>query len=88
LKDRAQLLKNLQEHTRAKRYLIRVPLFERDWRTALKRELGMEWRLDDTHETEYTWESFNEEMQAAGLKIQNHEIRWGEIWAELTPVKR
>ena len=83
LKDRPKLLKRLQELSKAGRFLIRVPIFERDWRVALKRELGMEWRLDNTHETEYTVESFREEMKAAGLTISHLEVRWGEIWSEL-----
>ena len=65
------------------RFLIRVPVFERDWRVPLKRELGVEWRLDPTHETEYTLESFEKEMAAAGLRITYQEVRWGEIWAEV-----
>jgi len=68
--------------TGAQRFLLRVPLFERDWRVPLKKELGVEWRLDSTHENEYTLESFQEEIQEAGLKIQYLEVRWGEIWCE------
>lgn len=52
---------------------------------ALKRELGVEWRLDPTHETEYTLESFAEELAAASLRITHQEVRWGEIWAEAIP---
>jgi hypothetical protein len=44
--------------------------------------LGVEWRLDNTHETEYTLESYFEEMAAAGLCIVHQEVRWGEIWSE------
>ena len=85
LKDRARLLKRLQSMSRAKRFLIRVPVYQRDWRVALKRELGMEWRLDNTHETEYTVEACAEEMRAAELNILHLEVRWGEIWSELEP---
>lgn len=84
LKDRVGLLKGLRERTGAARFLIRVPVFERDWRAGLKRELGLEWRLDHTHETEYTLESFKDEMAQAGLDIRHLEVRWGEIWAELS----
>jgi SAM-dependent methyltransferase len=84
LRDRATLLKSIQQRMGAARFLIRVPLFERDWRAGLKRELGIEWRLDETHETEYTQESFKDEMAQAGLNIRFMEIRWGEIWAELS----
>jgi hypothetical protein len=63
--------------------LIRVPLFERDWRVPLKRELGIDWRLDPTHEIEYTPESFNEELVQASMEVIFIEIHWGEIWAEV-----
>jgi SAM-dependent methyltransferase len=84
LKDRVNLLVGLRPRTAANRFLIRVPVFERDWRVSLKRELGLEWRLDETHETEFTLESFKDETSQAGLEIEHLEVRWGEIWAELT----
>lgn len=85
LTGRPEFLRRVQAATSPRRYLIRVPLFERDWRVPLKKELGVEWRLDPTHETEYTLESFAEEMTAAGLRVVHQEVRWGEIWAELVP---
>ena len=84
LPGRAAFLRKVQRVANPSRILIRVPLFERDWRVPLKRELGVEWRLDQTHETEYTLESFAEEMAAAGLHIAHQQVRWGEIWAEVT----
>ncbi|MBN1886763.1 MAG: class I SAM-dependent methyltransferase [Thermoflexales bacterium] len=85
LPGRPEFLRRLLAAVRPSRLLIRVPLFERDWRVPLKRELGVEWRLDGTHQTEYTLESFSEEMMAAGLVIAYQEVRWGEIWAEMVP---
>ena len=82
INDRLAFLHYLREIVRVQRFLIRVPLFERDWRVPLKQELGVEWRLDLSHETEYTLESFAAEMAAAGLRIIHQEVRWGEIWAE------
>jgi len=79
LPERPAFLRRVQEVARPSRFLIRVPLFERDWRVPLKQELGVEWRLDTTHETEYTLESFAEEMAAAGLRITHQEVRWGEL---------
>jgi SAM-dependent methyltransferase len=84
LPGRAEFLRRVQTAARPTRLLIRVPLFERDWRVPLKCELGVEWRLDPTHETEYTLESFAEEMAAAELRVSYQEVRWGEIWAEVT----
>ncbi|MGE3153967.1 MAG: class I SAM-dependent methyltransferase [Nitrospiraceae bacterium] len=83
LPDRPAFLRQVQRAARPSRILIRVPLFERDWQVPLKRELGVEWRLDPTHETEYTLESFAEEIRQAGCRILHQEIRWGEIWAEV-----
>ncbi len=85
LPERSRFLRELMGKTQARRYLLRVPLFERDWRVPLKREVGAEWRLDPTHETEYTLESFAGEMAAAGLEVVHQEVRWGEIWAEARP---
>lgn len=85
LPDRPEFLRRVRQLASPSRFLIRVPLFERDWRVPLKRELGVEWRLDPTHQTEYTLESFTQEMAAAGLRIRHQEVRWGEIWAEVVP---
>lgn len=83
LSFRKEFLRDICRSVKPKRILIRVPLFERDWRVPLKRELGLEWRLDPTHEVEYTIESFCKEMAEAGLQIIHQEVRWGEIWSEL-----
>jgi SAM-dependent methyltransferase len=85
LPDRSDLLRRLAQSTGARRFLIRVPAFERDWRVPLRRELELEWRLDDDHLTEYTQEEFREEMQSAGLVIERLEARWGEFWAVVVP---
>lgn len=85
LPGRPDFLRRVVERVAPERFLLRVPLFERDWRVPLKRELGTEWRLDATHETEYTLESFAEEMAAAGCEVTHQEVRWGEIWAEARP---
>ena len=87
LPERPSFLRQLYQNTKPDRLLIRVPLFERDWRVPLKRELGVEWRLDPTHETEYTIESFAQEMAEAQLQITYQEVRWGEIWAEVVPIE-
>lgn len=85
LPQRPQLLQRLATFAKPQTVLIRVPLFERDWRVPLKQEVGIEWRLDPTHEIEYTLESFKDEMAQAGLTITHLEVRWGEIWSVLTP---
>lgn len=83
LPERSAFLHRLQEVAQPSRILIRVPLFERDWRVPLKQELGVEWRLDPSHETEYSLESFSKEIADSGLVVAYEEVRWGEIWAEV-----
>lgn len=85
LSGRPAFLRRVRDTVRPERILIRVPVFERDWRVPLKKELGVEWRLDRTHETEYTLETFAQEMLEANLHIDHLEVRWGEIWSEVLP---
>jgi len=63
------------------KFLIRVPVINRSWIVLYKKELGIEYRLDRTHKTEYTVESFTEELEKASLKINNYSVQFGEIWA-------
>jgi len=88
LPQRVVFLRKVQNVIHPSRYLIRVPLFERDWRVPLKQELGVEWRLDSTHEIEYRQEEFFDEVNAAGLHLTHFEIRWSEIWCEAVPVDK
>jgi SAM-dependent methyltransferase len=85
LERRAAFLKETMDGSGARRLLVRVPLFERDWRVPLKRELGVDFRLDPTHCIEYTVEEFEAEIAAAGLVIDEFQVRWGEIWASCRP---
>ena len=82
LSARPEFLRRMIDLVHPSRVLLRVPVFERDWRVPLKQELGIDYRLDPTHCTEYTLESFASEMKDAGLKVTYQEVRWGEIWAE------
>jgi 2-polyprenyl-3-methyl-5-hydroxy-6-metoxy-1,4-benzoquinol methylase len=79
LKNRTEFLNKIKKL--APKILIRVPMLNRDWITLYKKELGIEWRLDPTHYIEYTLESFEEELQKAGLSLKNYSIQFGEIWA-------
>ena len=88
IKHRSELLADIQKKINPDRYLIRVPLFERDWRVPLKKEIGIEYRLDGTHETEYLPEDFFAELAAAGLTAIYNEFRWGELWCLAVPVSR
>jgi SAM-dependent methyltransferase len=82
LENRPSFLRRLVEAAGRAKLLIRVPVFERDWRVPLKQELGIDYRLDPTHYTEYTLETFASEMTEAGLSVCHQQVRWGEIWAE------
>lgn len=54
IEKRVEFLKKIIQQIKPKRLIIRVPLFERDWRVPLKKELGIDYRLDSTHCIEYT----------------------------------
>ncbi len=64
-----------------KRLLIRVPMIDRDWITVYKKEMGVDYRLDPTHYTEYTHTQFKDELSKSGIKIIKHHIKFGEIYA-------
>ena len=85
LKDRPEFLKDLTRRLNPKKFLIRVPTFERHLQAALKRELGLFPYTDPTHELEYSKEVFYTEMKQAGLEVIHFEIRWADIWAECIP---
>lgn len=85
IEERVVFLKKLVEAADPARLLIRVPIFERSWMVPFKKELGVEWRLDNTHFTEYTLDEFRGEIADAGLEITSMDIRWCEIWAVVQP---
>ena len=64
-----------------KRLLIRVPMLDRDWISVYKKNMGVEWRLDKTHFTEYTMDSFENEMKKAHIKILEISVKFGEVYA-------
>lgn len=83
IEHRVDFLTTVQKQLNPTRWLIRVPMFNRDWRVPLRKELGITYFSDGTHFTEYTRDSFEQEMQAAQLTITHLQINWGEIWAEV-----
>lgn len=85
LPDRAALLARYVEWYRPRAILIRVPAFDRSWQTAWKAELGVDWRCDQTHETEYTEAGLRAELRGAGLRARELVARWGEYWAYTEP---
>lgn len=79
IEHRVEFLKNIKPlaHT----FLIRVPMFDRDWVPLYKKELGIESRLDLTHYTEFTEKTFRNEISGAGLEIVSLSVQFGEIWS-------
>jgi len=65
----------------ARKFLIRVPILDRDWLTLYKKEIGVEHRLDRGHFIEYTLEGFKSELSGAGFYIEQYFIQFGEIYA-------
>ncbi len=82
IERRVEFLSSAQRRLEPRRWLIRVPAIDRDWRVPLREELGLYSFSDPTHFIEYTRQSFEAELQAAGLRITHIQFNWGEIWAE------
>ena len=83
IEHRIEFLRELQETFKPRRWLIRVPMSDRDWIVAMKNDLGLFPYCDPTHFTEYTRSSFQEEMGRAGLTIVSDQVQWGELWSEV-----
>ena len=83
IEHRVEFLRHIK-HLSPK-FLIRVPMIDRDWITLYKKELGLEYRLDQTHFIEYTLEDFTQELEQAGFIIQSSSVHFGEIWAVVVP---
>ena len=86
--DRTSFLSALIATTSAKRFLVRVPLFERDWKMPMRRTVGANYYSDPDHKIEPTQTEFREETARAGLAIDELTTPWGEIWAVLRPLER
>jgi len=81
IKNRIEFLNKIKNL--APKILIRVPLLTRDWLSVYKKEEGFEYKLDSTHFIEYTEENFKEEVEKAGLKIENYYVKFGELYSIL-----
>lgn len=82
---RVEFLKALVATAHPAQILIRVPLFERDWKLAMRREVGAGWMSDPEHFIEHTRVEFGTEMADAGLEIEECVLLWGEIWSKCRP---
>jgi len=84
IEDRVRFLEKLSIQIKwkdKKRFLIRVPMIDREWIAIYKKELGLEYRLDRTHFIEYTYDSFVRELEESNVNIISSHIRFGEIYA-------
>lgn len=84
IENRVEFLQKLSAQVKwnsKKRFLIRVPMIDREWITVYKKEMDVDYRLDPTHFTEYTYVEFQEELQEANIVIETFEIKFGEIYA-------
>lgn len=79
IEDRTKFLKKVKQL--APTLLIRVPMFDRDWLPAYKKQLGLFAYCDSTHFIEYTEKLFRSEMKTAGLKVKYLSVQYGEIWS-------
>lgn len=86
IEHRAKFISALVEACRwafaGPRVLVRVPAIDREWPVMMKLELGIEWRLDKTHFTEYTDDRLIADFELAGLHLVSLERKFGEIYAE------
>jgi hypothetical protein len=85
IEHRVDFLHGLVAAASPRQILIRVPLFERDWKIAMRAQLGIGYFSDPTHYIEHTIEEFAAEIDAAGLEITEKLTAWGEIWAVCRP---
>ena len=64
-----------------KKLLLRIPMVDRDWITIYKKQIGVEYRLDSTHYTEYTYLQFKDELSKSDIEIISYYVRFGELYA-------
>ena len=86
IEDRIDFLKKIISNVTwadkdTKRFLFRVPMFDREWLVPYKKEMGIEYCLDPGHYIEYTIETFTNELNKAGINIISTIVRFGEIYA-------
>ncbi|MDC3073424.1 class I SAM-dependent methyltransferase [Prochlorococcus sp. AH-716-O13] len=82
IEQREIFLKQIIKKSEANIFLIRVPLFQRDWQLALRKELGIYYYSDYDHKIEHNVDELKNELQKVNLRIKELYTIWGEIWAE------
>ena len=84
IEDRVGFLSDILRQAQPEKVLIRVPLFERDWKLPLRRELGIGYFSDPEHFIEHRLDELREEISMAGLQPVETITLWGEIWMKCT----
>ena len=87
LPERSRFLKRVITQVQPRKFIIRVPQYDRDWRVALKDEIGVDSRLNEGHTVEYTKDRLLSELKEVELEVSRLEFSWGEIWAVARPQK-
>lgn len=81
IEHRVELLTKLKKISDT--ILLRVPMINREWLAVYKKQMGFEYRLDETHFIEYTVEALEEELKQSGWELDYYQVNWGELWAVL-----
>ena len=88
IESRVEFLSLLSSNIKAKRFLIRVPCYERDWQVPLRDNFGLNYFTDSDHKIEHKLLEFRNEINQARLEITEVITSWGEIWAVCIPVNK
>lgn len=81
IENRVELLTKLKKISNT--ILLRVPMINREWLAVYKKQMGFEYRLDNTHFIEYTVEDLEVELKQSGWQLDYYQVNWGELWAVL-----
>ena len=87
IEHRVKFIVDLKSSIKPKKFLFRVPLFERSWEMALRKELGVNYYSDDDHKIEHSIKEFCDEMTESGLEIKELKTKWGDFWAICVPLR-
>jgi len=88
IENRIKFLLFVNSNTKAKRFLIRIPCYERDWQVPLRDNFGVNYFTDSDHKIEHKLYEFRDEIKQARLEITEVITSWGEIWAVCIPVNK
>jgi len=80
--DRKAFLKQCSKV--AKKILITVPAFDRDWIVPYQKELGVEWRKNTDHRLEYTNDILLKELEESNYEVDEIYSRWGNYFCHAT----